>query len=114
MKDQPPVMQTIAEEVGFDTAHTLVVAYGGLTVHVPAQADPSHPLAHDLGLEPLEHLCGILGGQAIQVPQKRHALLIRQRRKARTLNEKGMPIKEIAEILEVTDRKAQALVDGKE
>lgn len=75
--------------------------WGGRKLSIPSKADPSHPIARDIGPDNLAELCRHFGGQCIYLPTFNHARLAHQQSKAARLQALGMTCSEIAEILGV-------------
>lgn len=112
MEVEPPVMQTIAEEVGFIEAVEIAAMWGGRKLYVPDAPSPDHPIARDLGPHALEKLCMVFGSQSITIPKLDSARVKRNRRKARALSARGFRRFEIADMLELTERQVRHLLDG--
>lgn len=69
------VVKEVADAVGLADAIELVRRWGGRTLYVPKKVRSSDPLALTLGFESARRLVAAFGGQELQLPSERNALL---------------------------------------
>lgn len=69
------VMQDLIEKIGYSAAIEVCRRWGGRKLHVPRSMTEAHPLALSLGLEPAKLLVEHFGGEALQLPRERNALI---------------------------------------
>ncbi len=107
------VIETIAAEVGFETAVIICEVWGDRTLYIPDCPGPDHPIAQDIGYEPLLKLVAIYGGQTIRPPvmNKSH---IRKRRQCLLLKSKGMSTRQIAWVMDMSVNRVKRLIEGNE
>lgn len=105
------VIETIAAEVGFETAVIICEVWGDRTLYIPDNPGPDHPIAQDIGYEPLLKLVALYGGQTIRPPvmNKSH---IRKRRQCLLLKSKGLSTRQIAWVMDITVNRVSRLIDG--
>ncbi len=112
----PGVLGRIHGVIGFEATLTLIDAYGGGQLHIPARVTPSHPLARLIGPALAACLAARLGNDRyvpIDVPNGQVELTFVF---ARALRAEGHTIAEIRRLLlerhrlRVTDRRIRQLV----
>lgn len=57
----------MVEVLGKDAARALHESRGGISIYVPMNPKPDHPLAQFIGLEALETLCAFAGGESLSL-----------------------------------------------
>lgn len=68
-------VKALSDEFGFAVAIAVIRRWGGRDWQVPMRVDAEHPLALTLGLETALRLAAAFGGQRLQLPDERRALL---------------------------------------
>lgn len=69
------VVKELAEAVGLADAIEVCRRWGGREAYIPVKVEPGDPLALTLGLESARKLVRAFGGQRLQLPAERNALL---------------------------------------
>lgn len=69
------VVQELAEALGLGDAIEICRRWGGRDLNVPRSVDASDPLALTLGLDTARRLVESFGGEKLQLPSERNALL---------------------------------------
>lgn len=105
------VIETIAQAAGFETAATLCQIWGDRTLYIPDSPGPDHPIAQDIGYEPLLAIVAIYGGQTIHPPKLRKSHLV-HRAKARFLMMGGISESKVAWVLDITPNRVKQLLAG--
>lgn len=97
----------LAGLIGADAALALCRTYGGVTLYIPKSIKADSELAHIVGLPALRALTAVYGGGVVTVPNRRKAAP----RKGKILEmlECGVPAREIALSLDVTQRYVEYL-----
>lgn len=65
----PPLMQDIANIVGFDDTLKLAKTYGGTRIHVPVDMNTHHKFATLLGMEQAQKMRAAFQGETIVIAQ---------------------------------------------
>lgn len=69
------IVRELSDAVGFGPAIEIARRWGGRELRVPVKVGPGDPLALALGLETARRLVATFGGQVLQLPVERNALL---------------------------------------
>lgn len=68
-------VEELTRAFGFNIALAVVRGWGGRDWSVPLTAAPDSPIALTLGLEVAQRIVALWGGQKMQLPDERHALM---------------------------------------
>jgi len=69
------ILRELADKVGLADTIEIVRRWGGRELYVHAKVEPGDPLALVMGLESARRLVEHFGGQRLQLPAERNALL---------------------------------------
>lgn len=69
------ILKELADEIGLGDTIELVRRWGGREMYVPTKVESGDPLALTMGLESARRLVDCRGGQRLQLPAERNALL---------------------------------------
>ena len=69
------IFNVLTRRIGFRAATELVRGWGGRRVTIPSEKTDDHPMALALGPEAFGRLVDLYGGQPMDVPGERNALL---------------------------------------
>lgn len=69
------VVKELADAIGLGDAIEVCRRWGGREIYVPVKVEQGDPLALTLGLESARRLVATFGGQRLQLPAERNALL---------------------------------------
>lgn len=69
------ILKEISDKIGLPDTIEIVRRWGGRELYVHAKVEPGDPLALTLGLESARRLVQHYGGQRLQLPAERNALL---------------------------------------
>lgn len=69
------VVKELADAIGLSDAIEVCRRWGGREAYIPVKVEPGDPLALTLGLESARRLVLAYGGQRLQLPAERNALL---------------------------------------
>ncbi|WP_018169707.1 hypothetical protein [Thioalkalivibrio sp. ALMg9] len=99
------VLDKIANEIGFQPAHSLALARAGTTFYVPQDPPPHHWLHDLMDAKAVEALCRKFGGDRILLPQLRDQAAHRIQVALRN----GLQVRQIALITGVSERRVHAI-----
>lgn len=69
------ILRELSGEIGFGDTIELVRRWGGRALNVPTKVEAGDPLALSMGLESARRLVRHRGGQRLELPPERNALL---------------------------------------
>ncbi|MGL4325829.1 MAG: Mor transcription activator family protein [Beijerinckiaceae bacterium] len=69
------IVHDLSERIGLGNAIEIVRRWGGRELRVPRHVEAGDPLALTLGLDVAKKLCWHFGGERLQLPAERNALL---------------------------------------
>lgn len=80
LDDLPETVKDLVDVIGMKAAMRIVEKRGGIRLYVPKSAKDDHSLSTLIGLDNLEELVKIYGGEEIEIPRCEEALrAVRQR-----------------------------------
>lgn len=98
----------VRDIAGEDAARAVCRVYGGMSMYLPANAAPEHPLSVLMGFDAFRRLCVRAGGVEVVFSKRRgsrkHAIITRL--------EEGRSCSAIARELDVTARYVQLIASG--
>lgn len=108
------IMDEVTQIVGFDACMRLVASWGGSTLYIPADMTTGHPIAAAIGPDLASRLSEQFGNEVLAVPKCEYSNL-RRNRQVRMLNQKGLSVRQISQVLNLSERQVQRVladVDG--
>lgn len=98
------IMEDICREIGFEASVRLAAVHGGRTLYVPMQCAITHPLHALLGEKPYLAFVDLYGGETLTVPKLEAFDRWRRVRGVSDLLKRGIPRRDVAKILGLTER----------
>lgn len=80
LEDLPDTVRDLVDVIGIKAAMCIVEKRGGIRLYVPKAAKDDHSLSMLIGLDNLEELVKIYGGEEIEIPRCEKALRAVQQR----------------------------------
>ncbi len=104
------IMEDICREIGFEASVRLAAVHGGRTLYVPEKIVSGHHLRALLGEKPFAAFVGLYGGETLTVPKLESFERWKRVRGVSELLKRGMPRRDIAKILGLTERQIINLI----
>ncbi len=106
----PEFMHEIIRVVGIDAAIIIVQARGGVRLYVPKVADPTHWLANAIGVSAMAALIAEMGGDEIEIPFCKEALIAIKERAILKKAQSGKSQSALAREYKMTERGIRKLL----
>ena len=62
-------IDAVSDKIGATAALILAALFGGASLYVPDKPSIDHPIGRAIGLDAMEILCAVWGGQTIELPR---------------------------------------------
>lgn len=108
-EDLPASLRDICEVIGLEPALSLVAAYGGTRVPVPASCQPNSRMARAIGLEPAVALARHYARDQIYIPSLLAVGRPRRDREIVAAHERGDKITALARRYRISERQVQKI-----
>lgn len=113
MREQNGVLEDISAVIGFTATTRLVAIFGSgpdpKNLFIPVEANPDHAIAMAIGMSAMRRLVDEWGGQVIALCAHSDLHHVRLVRAVANMLKGGMPPKDVAIVVGLTDRQVRRL-----
>lgn len=109
MRQQNGVLEDISAVIGFTATTRLVAMFGPGKLLVPVAANPDHAITLAIGMPAAQRLSSEWGGQVLELSMHADFHHARMLRAVAAMLNAGMPAKDVAGVVGLTERQVRRL-----
>ena len=106
----PASILSMVQVIGISAALSLVRERGGIRLYVPLAAHADHPISEMIGIERMQDLVRVYGGEEVEIPRCASALKAQRDHEIGERHDAGASQTELARAYQMTERNIKKIL----